>query len=234
MSKNFFRLIWRFNAIAFAALSVLGLFIGAVSGFYLAREVFRTPNRVSDTARVANDASPSGGEVAVKETLLVSAFTRIGGTKVLWSPLVSSQRYDYRTYGKEANSTRNYIFYNSDSGISHKLLGNDKQMVLEAVELRRPDADARTPPEALLFSVVETDSDGDSLLTASDRNVIMLARADGQGITKIDGVSGRTIGEHISDDGRVLTMVIDTAGYITATHIDLATFKVTRTDKIAP
>jgi hypothetical protein len=233
MSNRIFRLIWRFNALAIAVCGLLGLFVGSIVAVQLARELFRTPYQARDIART-NTEAPGGGAPGVQEKLSVSSFSRINGTNVLWAPVTVDQTYDYRYSSKEAASTRNYLLYDSTTGTTRSLLDNNRQIILEARELRRPDGDMKAPPEALFFSVVEKDTNGDGILSGTDKISIALCRPDGQGLTKINDANGRTTGELVSDDGHTLIVMQDDSGRITATHLDLTTFKVTKTDTIRP
>jgi hypothetical protein len=233
MSNRFFRLLWRFNALAIAVCGLLGLFVGSIVAVQLARDVFRMPYQARDIART-NTEAPAGGANGVQEKLSVSSFSRINGTHVLWAPVTVDQTYDYRYSSKEAASTRNYVLYDTATGTTRSLLDNNRQIVLEARELRRPESDMKAPLEALFFALVENDSNGDGLLTSTDKISIALCRPDGQGLTKIGKAIGRTIGELVSDDGRTLIVMQDDNGHITATHIDLPSFKVTKTDNVRP
>lgn len=235
MSSPFFRNVWRFNALAIAAVSGLALIVGAYAAFQIAREIFRIPYRAQDIARVDIAGQQGGDTSAGHEVLSTGNFSRISGTPVLWAPLTGTQSYDFRASGKEASSTRNYLFYDTGSGASRKLFPGETQIVVEAQELRRPDADTnKRAPEALLVSYIAKDTSGDGILSYGDDITVALTRPDGQGFTILGSVQGRAIGEVVSDDGSSLVLVTDDGKQVSAAHVDLAAFKVTRTDKIAP
>ena len=164
MSSPFFRNVWRFNALAIAAVSGLALIVGGYAAFQIARDVFHIPYQARDIARVDIAGQPGGDPSAGQEVLTTGSFTRIGGTPVLWAPVTGTQSYDYRASGKEASSIRNYLFYDTASGASRKLFNASAQVVVEALELRRPDADSsKRAPDALLISYIANDSNGAEL-----------------------------------------------------------------------
>ena len=227
MPKHFFGFVWRFNALAIAGVSLMALFVGTYAVFEIGRDVFWRPYRAHDVARVS-PADGTGGGSGVRTDLAVSRFSAIRGTTTLWSPVEATQTYDYRTSSKQASSTRNYVFYDTVAGTSHKLLEDDERLITEARELRADDPDARLPPKALFFALIEADTNKDGVLNNDDTVTLALARTDGRDLTRLEGSQGYFAGDSISANGNELILVVRDGKAVKALHIDLETFKVKR------
>ena len=228
MPKHVFGLVWRFNALAIAAVSSLALFIGLYGAYQIARDLFRRPYEAHDVARVSVPGSPENTS-NVRTDLVVSRFTPIRGTPTLWAPLEATQTYDYRVSRKVASSTRNYVFYDTAAGTSHKLLSDDTHLITDARELRPEDADPKLPPKALFFAIIDADTNKDGILNSDDGVALALARPDGNGLERLEGAGGYFLGDSISASGNELVVVVRDDKAVKALHVDLETFKVKRT-----
>ncbi|MBX9682262.1 MAG: hypothetical protein K2X41_00585 [Hyphomicrobium sp.] len=234
MSTRLFRLIWRFNALSIAVVSMLGLVIGLFGTYQIARDLFR-PNRASDTARVApldGSGKMTGDPPGVETDLELSTFTRIRGTPILASQLTATQSYDFRYSSKQAGSRRNVVFYDTASGRSRKLLPDNARLIIDAQELRGDTDNNDAAPRALFYRLIEADSTGDGVLNGDDRATAALARADGQGLTRLDTVAGDYLGNAVIGDGATLILMVGDAKAAKAVHVDLATFKILRSEDV--
>ena len=231
MPKGFFRAIWRFNALAFAAVSCLALFVGAYAAFQIARDVFYRPYQAHDIARV-DPKNGTGAPPNLRTDLSVMNFSPIRGTETLWAHLSATQSYDYRYSSKEASSTRNVIFYDVKSGLSRKLLPNDNTVIVDTRELREDDPQGTKPPKALLFSFIEKDTNGDGLINHQDGVTLALAQANGEGLTRIEEANGQLKGETLVAATNEIVVLTERDGVLKALHIDLATFKVTKSEAV--
>lgn len=236
MSNTLFRALWRFNAVTIAVCGLLGIFVGLYVAYHIARDVFRTNYQAHDIARVEPADTKTPGDPtqpAVQTGFSTGQFIAVRGTTILAAPVIAKQSYDFRYSSKDASSTRNYLFYDRAAGTSRKLLADEKQLILSHSELR-PDSDNGTsPPRAMLFHIIEADTNKDGILSSADDMSYALSRTDGSGLTRLDFKGGDSHGQTVSADGAMLVMFVEDAGAIKAQHIDLATFKVTRTDAIA-
>lgn len=236
MPKGFFRAIWRFNALTIAAVSALGLFIGSYAAFQIARDVFYRPYQAHDIARVEpQDGTTGPGTPApkIRTDLSVNRFSHIRGTDTVWAQLSATQSYDYKYSSKEASSTRNVIFYDLKTGQSRKLLPDDDRIVIETNELRDDDPQALKPPKALLFSLIEKDTNADGVLNTEDGVTIVLTRPNGEGLTRIEEARGSFKGEMLVSGSDNLVLMFEKDGQIKALHISLSSFKVTNTEPVA-
>ncbi len=231
MPKGFFRAIWRFNALAIAAVSALGLFIGSYAAFQIARDIFYRPYQAQDMARVETKGSP-GSPPPVRTDLSVANFSPIRGTQTLWAQLMATQDYDFRYSSKEASSIRNVIFYDVTSGKSRKLLPSDAAVILDTRELREDDPQGTKPPKALLYSFVEKDSNGDGLLNHQDGVTLALSQPNGEGLTRIEEAAGHLKSETLVTAANELVVMTERDGTLKALHIDLASFKVTKSEAV--
>ena len=231
MSKSFFSYVWRFNALAIAAVSCLALFIGAYAAFQIARDVFYRPYQAHDIARV-DPKDGTGATPKLRTDLSVLHFSRIQGTDALWSNVVATQSYNYSLASKDASSTRNIIFYDMKSGQSRKLLPNDDAVIVATRELREDDPQGTKPPKALLFSFIEKDTNGDGLINNQDGVTLALAHANGEGLTRIEEANGQLKGETLVAATNEIVVMTERDGVLKALHIDLATFKVTKSEAV--
>lgn len=233
MPKGFFRLVWRFNALAIAAVSGISLFVGAYATYHVARDLFRHPYQTEDVARVEQPADGDTPQPAVKTDVSLSHFSSIRGSPILWATLDARQTYDFRYSSKEASSTRNVVFYDMAKGESRKLLADDKRLIVERRELRKDDAPSNDPPTALFFLLIETDTDKDGLLTQRDAWTIAFSRVNGEELTRIEGAAGSVYGVTLNAGGNEAVTIVEAGGGLSALHIDLETFKVMRRAKVS-
>lgn len=228
MPRGFFRLVWRFNALAIAAVSAIVIFVGVFSAYHIARDLFRQSYQARDIARVEHAADGDAAQPPVKTDVSLTQFTPIRGSSILWASLEAHQTYDFRSSSKEASSTRNIVFYDMTKGESRKLLADDTRLIIERRELRNDEAPSNDPPRALFFLLIENDTDKDGLLTQRDEWTIAMSRLNGDGLTRIEGAVGSVHGMTLNASGNEAVAVVDSGGSLTALHIELEDFKVTR------
>lgn len=237
MSSPFFRLVWRFNALAIAAASTIAVFIGLFAAYHVAREVFRLPYQANDAVRLEPQPAATGNPAdtqakALRTDLDVGHFQHIGGTRHYYASIVGAQIYDYRTSSKEATGTRNMIFFDADTMESRKLLASDDTLIIETRELREEGQPSDATPKAMLFSLVEADTNKDGMLNVNDARALALSRVDGSGLERLTGIAGQLRGEIVKAGGAELTLIVEEAHKLYAHAVDLATFKVTHTKEL--
>ncbi len=213
------------------------MFIGLFAAYHVAREVFRVPYQAGDAVRLepqpaATDQPAAPQAKPLRTDLDVGHFQHIGGTRHYYAPLQGAQSYDYRYSSKEATSTRNMIFFDADTMESRKLLDSDDTLIIETRELRSEGQSSDTAPKALLFSLVESDSNKDGMLNANDARTLALARIDGSGLERLPGITGEFRGDIVKADGSELTLVVEDNHKLLAYAVDLSTFKATRSKEL--
>ena len=118
------------------------------------------------------------------------------------------------------------------SGQSGKLLPNDDAVIVATRELREDDPQGTKPPKALLFSFIEKDTNGDGLINNQDGVTLALAHANGEGLTRIEEANGQLKGETLVAATNEIVVMTEREGVLKALHIDLATFKVTKSEAV--
>lgn len=241
VTQNLFRWIWRFNAVAIAGVSLIAMLIGAYAVFHIAREIIRRPYEIYDAARIVAPKDAAGGKSGkasgvqsdARTNLSVLQFTAMRGTPILYAAITAHQDYDYSYSSKEASSTRNYAFYDRVTGASRTLFPDSAQVIFELRELWPDNAASNGSPKALLVSYVAADGNGDGMLNGKDQKIVALAKPDGTGLTAVSGTAMWTRGAFVDKAGGEAVLMIEGGDATEAVHVDLATFRVTKTQAIA-
>lgn len=231
MMRRAFRLLWRFNAIVIALAGLAAIVIGLFVLYEIAE--WRTARY-----RVPVTASPEAGKTAEPEPeLSIGNFTRVGATTVLSAPIGTGYKGGggkFSGYGKDPVE-RNVVFYDLATGASQRLLPQNNAVVLNWKPLWAKEEDYRVkPPQALLFQIIEADTNGDKVLDSSDGFMLALTQPDGSGLRRLDGPFDRLLGETFTPGGEELVLMVDSRGKVEALHVDLASFAVRRSEAIAP
>ena len=238
-TERFFRWVWRFNALAIAGAALVGVLIAAVCALHIARTFLSVGRHIAsgDVAPMRDKISrpPNTPEGRVLD---VGTFSLIRGTTMLAAPISVRTTSDYFRYSSGSSDsypgslTHNWVFYDYANGESRSLLPSDDGVILETRELRADTGPADSAPKALMYLLAEQDTNQDGTLSHADRTVIALARADGKDLIRFPDVPGNVLAKQLSADASKLIVMTNWDGKIQATHIDLATFKVTRTDTL--
>jgi len=122
---------------------------------------------------------------------------------------------------KEADSVRNYLFVDAKSRSSYWLLPTMDKLILRDHDLPETEYGAkRLPVRAVVYTIVDTDSDKDGRLTDRDRKTV--------GITGPDGTDLRRVAEdveevHFADlsTPSVVTVVYSKGGKLMVTDVAL-------------
>lgn len=243
LSKRFFHVLWRFNAIVIAAVALMALAYGALAGFYIVRDVMRTRNVASIAIAPVNTQPFSGTNErpTSRPALEIRQFTKVEGHDVLRAAMTSREPMSDRYYSKEATNTRDVLFYDMAKGTYHRLLGRDDRLIVQMQDLTRPIDEAaaserasstflRGRAAAFLALLVDTDSNGDGRLSARDLKSVVLAGPDGRRLTTIardvDELNGHTLGA----DGVITLMITDKSGTTLAIRIAGEGFAIERQD----
>lgn len=235
MSKSFFSYVWRFNAIAIAAVCCLALFVGAYAAFEIARNLYQSKYQAHGVARVdapaAEDgAKPTGAAAPIETKMSISQFSAVEGTSTIWATLTAMQNYDFNYSSKEASSTRNIVFYDTATGKSSKLFPTDNQLLVDIQEVRPLGPSGTQPPKAFSLRVIDKDTNNDGVLSEQDSTTFALIRPTGDELTKFETIpAGKHLGVSLDSSGNTLVVLQGDAKGIEARHIDLASFKSVKT-----
>jgi hypothetical protein len=195
--NSFFRLVWRFNALAIATASIGFILLGAYAAVSILKEetrVRRVTNvvNIGDAERVAEDFSLERPDV-------------IAGTSYVRVPLRRGQTYGGGSYySKRTDQIVNYVFLNTSTNESRWLFERAGQLILESQVLF---SKLKSAPEELrqsvgiIYVVVDRDSNGDGRLTERDAQSLATSDVDGTNYRKlIEGIDQLYSVQQIADD----------------------------------
>lgn len=224
-TRRFFRTVWRLNALIILLAGVLACGFVAVATLALLRDITRT-RHVSNVVNVAP-------EQRGRDRTSLGSFVRVEGTQVFRAPLNIEQEFDLSVASKETTSIQNYLFYDPALDRSYWLRAGAPALFADSHELPERDFEERLPIVAMLYEIVERDTDGDQRLTESDLKVIALADPAGTRLTPLlTGVAE----VHAADitSGNAALIIYTTSGKLHAATVDVVARKVTHDSLIQP
>jgi hypothetical protein len=206
-ANRFFDYVWRFNALAIAVAAILCILLGVYAGAIIFKQETRS-RRVTNVVNV-------GDKDKIAEEFTLGDPSTIAGTQYVRVPLYRGQSYGassapYYSKISEQNLV-NFLFLNSSTNESRWLFENAGQLLISSQVLSNKLK--TTPGEqnaavAILYTVVERDSNGDNRLT--DKDAVSLAASDVDG-TKyrklIEGIERLYSVQQIADD-KVLVLYL--------------------------
>ena len=210
---RFFSLVWRANALVILAAGLAGVALVAVVFFQMLRS-FIEPRRVEGVVNLANEEVES-------EAFHFGEFERIAGSEYLSAPLYTEQDYALGSVSKYSRASRNYLFYDTKSGKAHWLLPTNEGLV----ESRWPfppccRVKPRPPVVAVLWEIIDTDSNGDDKLTGNDLSSIYVSGPAGSAPKLLLSDVQQVIGTSELDSSAALMMFLR-GNTLRAARIDL-------------
>lgn len=225
---NFFRWVWRFNAVALAAVLVVGGLLALVGLVSIILEATRERD-VSDLVDHRPEASKTVIEAAGR-------LTPLGRTGLLWAPVTRESEAALVYSSKQVSATVDYVFYDPETGSSRMLIGKRPSLVASARMLRPPqdDGDPAGDDLALLVTLVEEDGNKDGRLSLRDPISLALASPRGENLAVVAKGSSLLGVATVSDTLAIATIREETeSGPRTiAVHLDLATRRATRREPL--
>lgn len=126
----------------------------------------------------------------------LGGFRKIGNNGFMISPVYAKQEYNVGLgSGKEAASTRNYLFLNSVDKATRWLVPTNKYLFLDEDDVKEGN-DNNGKLLALEYRLVTADSNNDGRLTQTDKKTFGMSGLDGADFTEL--VNG--IDEFLSDE----------------------------------
>ena len=178
MEENkFFKLIWRFNGLVISVAGVLA--IGVL--LFAAYKLFQDVTRERTTRSIVNIEENS----EIKENWRLGQFSEINDNKILMIPLHSDQSFDRAYFSKSSNSTRNYLFINTETSQEKWLFDHTNYLIERSDKLRRGDYNSKEPIIVILYQLVKLDSDHDNRLSSADLTTIAITNPDGSGYKEL-------------------------------------------------
>jgi hypothetical protein len=250
IQSRLFQRLWQFNAVAIALLSVWFAFTAVTETPSLWRR-FKS-NWIETPPTFQQQPRPAFVPQAVKTTFAVERLTRVPGTSVLLGPVESTNQAGTlhptisdtvlvdMASGKQQTvrgiRVRNYIFHDTTSGVTHRLLPKDDTSTVIGARALMDDGTAliflRRPffsdeknglsktPRRLLFQVAPAAADG---TTATDlQTQLYLAAPDGTGVLQL-ATSAISILGHTFPSPDTLILIARTKAGVRSLQINLAT-----------
>lgn len=215
-STRFFRFMWRFNAIAIAAVAVIGGLLGVFALVALAYDLLR-PHHVGNVVK----ATAPQGAVPEPAEEVTSTFRRIAGTDMYWAPIKREQRTRASYCRKVAHGVIDQLVFDPSRGQAHFLLGHRPALLIGAAPLRPRDSDGKAGrAEAILVHFVAKDSNSDNRLSQRDKQRIGLADSAGRDLKILPLTVRKMHGHPVLEAGRAVVFATTEAG-LEAITVDL-------------
>jgi len=204
-TNRFFDYVWRFNALAIAAAAILCILLGVYAGVTIFKQETRS-RRVTNVVNI-------GDKDKISEEFTLGTPSTIAGTQYVRVPLYRGQSYSGASYYSKSSEQNvvNYLFLNSSTNESWWLFENAGQLLISSQVLTnklKTMPDEHNAAVAIIYTVVERDSNGDNRLT--DKDAVSLAASDVDG-TKyrklIEGIERLYSVQQIADD-KVLVLYL--------------------------
>ena len=216
--KVFDQILWRINGLLILGATLL---IG-VLGLYAIYEIFKDKTRDRNVWNVVT----VNEETIEEENLGLGNFSKIDGTGYFLAPLVSNESIHRGAYSKASSSTRNYLFYSSAEGSSHWLFSENTYLIVDREELSKElEEGSQRSVIGHLYTVVQSDSNGDSLLTHLDEKTLYISGESGTDLTPIVEEVISLLGIHQVTDQRVFLFIHAADGDFVY-HLDIPTHKI--------
>ncbi len=169
--NTFFKSVWRFNGLVIALAGILS--VGVL--IFITYKLFNDVTRERNTSNIVNLEE----DTEIKESWNLGQLSKLNDGKTLIIPLHSNQSFNRSYFSKSSNSTRNYLFIDTET-LQEKWLFDHTDYLIERSDwLKRDDYNAEDPVIAILYQLVKLDSDSDNRLSADDLSIIAIASPDG-------------------------------------------------------
>ncbi len=198
---KFFKYVWRYNALAIAGVaSLCGLL-----AVFMVYDLVRNITRDREVSNVVAVETGSNTPAAVREVYKLGPPTLISGTSFMQAPLYREQ-YQARSYYNKGSTGNiaNYMFLNVMTNQSTWLMNGAGQLFLSNWALtERAPSDQAGPGKAvaMIYQLVDKDTNADGILTEADAKTVGTSGADGTGFKKIlEGVPNINSLQQITGD----------------------------------
>ena len=174
MEENkFFKLVWRFNGLLISIAGILAVCVLVFVAFKLVRDITSERN----TRNVINVSA----NAEVKENWRLGKFIEINDKQVLMIPLYSDQSFDRAYYSKSTKSIRNYLFIDTSDYSQNWIFDKSENLITRSELLRLGDYNSASPNPvvAILYELVQQDTDNDVRLSAQDISTIAISNPSG-------------------------------------------------------
>lgn len=223
MEENkFFKLVWRFNGLVISVAGVLavGIFL------FVTYKLFQDVTRDRTTRNIVNIEENS----EIKENWRLGQFSK-SNEKTLMIPLYSDQSFDRAYFSKSSNSTRNYLFINTETSQKQWLFNHTNYLIERSDKLKEGDYNSDKPIIAILYQLIQLDSDQDDRLSASDLSTLAVTNPDGSGYKEFLKDVDKIV-DHTLLNQTELFLIYQKSGESYSARLNLESFEITKTDEL--
>lgn len=194
--SRFFISVWRFNAIILMVAGILSIGLLIFSGYHIIKDVTRKRN----TRNIVNVSE----DQQINEKWELGRVHEIVGTPYALIPLTSDQSYAQSYYSKSSNSARNYLFIDTENSNKQWLFDTNEFLVADIDFLSEKEyKDDDRVVRAILYTVIEEDTNGDKRLTGKDEMTIALSMPSGHEYKRVLTGIDTYIGHQVMDKKRM-------------------------------
>ena len=191
-----FKFIWRFNAIALMVASILSICFLIFAGFHIVKDTIKERN-TRNIVNVDQDDS-------IDEKWELGRLFEIEGTPFVQIPLVSDQKYAQSYFSKSSDSVRNYLYIDTENNYKNWLFKTNDYLVadIDYLSEKENSAEGRIV-RAILYTVIEKDTNEDKRLTDKDKKIIAISMPNGQNYIKLLFGVDTIIGHKVLDREKI-------------------------------
>ncbi len=221
--SKFFKLVWRFNGllISIAGILAIGVLLFAIY------QIFKDVTRERNTQNIVNIEE----SVEVKESWTLGHVTNLSSHKTLMIPLNSDQNFNRGYFSKSSNSTRNYLFINTETNSSTWLFDHTNYLIESTDKLRMGDYNSKKTVLAILYFLVKLDSNSDNRLTPSDLTTISISKPNGFGYKEVLTGVEKVIGNTLLSETE-LFIIYQLNGKSLSSTVNLTSFELSNTQEL--
>ncbi len=224
MEENkFFKLVWRFNGLVIAIAGLLAIAVLIFASF----EIYKSTTRDRSTRNVVNIDE----DTEIKEEWRYGQLTKISGTNHLMLPLHSEQSFNRAYFSKSSNSTRNYLFINTETSQKKWLFDHTDYLIESTDRLRLGGYDSKESTIAILYNLVKIDPDHNGRLTAKDLNTVAITRADGSNYKELIKGVEFIVDQSLLNDKELL-LIYQKNGISYTSTIDLVNLEIAENEEL--
>jgi hypothetical protein len=219
MEENtFFKWVWRFNGVVISVAGVLA--IGVL--LFVGNKLLQDMTRERKAHNVVNIETRS----EVKEHWRLGSMAEVRGHPVVMVPLHSDQKYNQSYYNKISLSVRNYLFINTETSSNQWLFDHNNYLIENREYLRSGMGDTKKNVTAILYSLIQFDTNSDKRLAVTDLKTIALTKPNGAGYKEVLKNVEQFFGSK-SIDSNSLLVLYQRNGVGYSVKIDLTEFTLT-------
>lgn len=145
--------------------------------------------------------------------------------------IYSDQSFDRAYFSKSSNSNRNYLFIDTETSEKRWLFNHTNYLIESSDKLRFGDFNSDKPVIAILYQLVQLDSNQDKRLSASDLSIVAVTNPDGSGYKELINEVDRVV-DHTLLNQTELFLIYQKAGIYYSTILNLESFEMSKTEKL--